>query len=263
MDRLSDLKSENILGTRVHTLSLEETVSLLSSCLLAKSEIYVSLTPFHSLIDGDLDPQARAAFNNAALTLPDGMGVVWLQKLKGHRNLSRVYGPDLLVAMVERGLNQGLKHYFLGAASEVGCRLKTLLEARYPEMQIVGVNSPDLAILSAREEEALIEQINNSRADILWVAFGSPKQDIWMARNRAELRVPVIIGVGAAFDFIVGVKRQAPSWIQRLGFEWLFRLLTEPRRLWSRYRRYPGYLIRVLVQFLGLKKYPTGIEDLS
>jgi N-acetylglucosaminyldiphosphoundecaprenol N-acetyl-beta-D-mannosaminyltransferase len=130
------------------------------------------------------------------------------------------------------------------------------LQRQYPTLQIVGSFSPPFRSLTADEEMQFIEAINQAEVDILWVALGSPVQELWMAANRSRLNAPVIVGVGAAFDFIAGIKKQAPRWIQRSGFEWIYRLVQEPRRLWPRYRQYPKFILYLLFQSLGLKTFP-------
>jgi N-acetylglucosaminyldiphosphoundecaprenol N-acetyl-beta-D-mannosaminyltransferase len=242
------LQLEIILGTRVHPVSLDEALSLIEWFIDEKSNVYVSLTPLHSIIDGHQQSEVREAFNHAALTAPDGMGVVWLLRKRGHKKVTRVYGPDLVIAMVERGLSKKYKHFLFGASPDVCETLGENLRMRYPGVEIVGAQSPILDELTPKAEQDMINKFNQSQADILWVALGSPKQDLWMAHNRDRLEIPVLVGVGAAFDFLAGAKPQAPFWIQRLGFEWAFRLLTEPRRLWPRYRKYPYYFLVALLQ---------------
>jgi N-acetylglucosaminyldiphosphoundecaprenol N-acetyl-beta-D-mannosaminyltransferase len=169
------------------------------------------------------------------MVTPDGMPVVWLAKLKGCPNIERTYGPDLMHEVCNRGRENGLRHFFYGGTEETLAKLKQRLTTFYPGLNVVGIYAPPFRPQAQKEDSHVINRINDSGADILWVGLGSPKQDFWMELNRPLLNVPVIVGAGAAFDFLSGVKPQAPRWIQRSGFEWLFRLCCEPQRLWRRY----------------------------
>lgn len=167
--------------------------------------------------------------------------------------MDRVYGPDLMLALCERSLEKGYRHFFYGGAPGVPERLAERLGARFPGLRVVGTFSPPFRPLTLEEDEKVVRMINGASPDILWVGLGAPKQERWMAEHRDRLRVPVMIGVGAAFDFYAGVKRQAPRWMQRAGLEWLFRLCQEPRRLWRRYLlNIPRFLCLVAAQELGI-----------
>jgi N-acetylglucosaminyldiphosphoundecaprenol N-acetyl-beta-D-mannosaminyltransferase len=186
------------------------------------------------------------------MTTPDGMAVVWILNLKGYRGVRRVYGPDLLLASCQHGLEKGYRHYFYGGAPGVAERLGAKLRARLPMLQVAGSYTPPFCSLSVEEDAAIVCQINAARADIIWVGLSSPKQEFWMHAHLGKLSAPVMVGVGAAFDFLSGNKPQAPVWMQHTGLEWLFRLLSEPRRLWPRYRQYPKFAMLVIAEWLGL-----------
>jgi N-acetylglucosaminyldiphosphoundecaprenol N-acetyl-beta-D-mannosaminyltransferase len=190
------------------------------------------------------------------MTTPDGMAIVWLLKLKGQRHVSRVYGPDLMLTVCEQSVRSGLKHFLYGGAPQVAEKLAHKLQTHFPGLQIAGIYCPPFRPLTSEEDQAVIQQINDSQADIVWVGISTPRQERWMAEHIGHLTTPVLIGVGAAFDFISGNKRQAPYWMQRSGLEWLFRLATEPRRLWRRYAQYPLFAMLVLAQELGIQRYP-------
>jgi N-acetylglucosaminyldiphosphoundecaprenol N-acetyl-beta-D-mannosaminyltransferase len=198
------------------------------------------------------DPTLYPIFNNAGMVTPDGMAVVWLLRLKGHKQVRRVYGPDLLLAVCEDGAAKGYRHYFYGGAPGVAETLVEKLSARIPNLQVVGTCAPPFGSISLKEDEEIIQQINRTNADILWVGLGSPKQEIWMQEHLGKINATVMVGVGAAFDFLSGNKAQAPLWLQRSGLEWLFRLLSEPKRLWPRYRHYPKFAFLALMEILGL-----------
>ena len=202
-------------------------------------------------MDARASPQLKRIYNRAALMVPDGMSMVWLGRLAGHREVGRVYGPDLMRAVCDRLRRSGCRHFFLGGRPEVAARLVAALGNELPGLEIAGTHSPPFRPLSPDEQSQLIERINHARPDIVWVGLGTPLQDHWMDANYSLLDVPLLVGVGAAFDFLAGAKHQAPRWVQRLGLEWFFRLATEPRRLWPRYSRYPRFVLLVLAERLS------------
>jgi N-acetylglucosaminyldiphosphoundecaprenol N-acetyl-beta-D-mannosaminyltransferase len=155
-------------------------------------------------------------------------------RLRGHR-VERVYGPDVMLAACERGQALGHSHFFYGGVDGVAEQLAARLRARFPALRVAGSYAPPFRPLTDDEEREIAARINSSGADIVWVGLGTPKQDYWVARFRPLLEAPVLIAVGAAFDFHAGRVRQAPRWMQRSGLEWLFRLSQDPQRLWRRY----------------------------
>jgi N-acetylglucosaminyldiphosphoundecaprenol N-acetyl-beta-D-mannosaminyltransferase len=186
------------------------------------------------------------------LVTPDGMPLVWLSRLMGFRDVERVYGPDLMLAVCERSTARGYRHFFYGGAPGVAEKLVVRLQSRFPGLQVAGIDSPPFRHLTLQEDRAVVEHINTARPDIVWVGIGTPKQERWMAMHVGQLSAPVLIGVGAAFDFHAGLKKQAPRWMQRSGLEWSFRLMTEPRRLGRRYLiNIPWFLWSVLLQALS------------
>ncbi|WP_316959456.1 WecB/TagA/CpsF family glycosyltransferase [Streptomyces sp. TRM68367] len=197
----------------------------------------VHLCNAYTLALADRDTELQSVLRSASLNLPDGQSVVWASRLL-HRSTAlpgtRVYGPDLLLDVFALSQNTDLRHYLLGSTPDVLDALHRELRRRYPRTRITGTCSPPFRPLSAQELRQQAEDIRAAGADIVWVGLGTPKQDRWAADLCAELPV-VAVAVGAAFDFIAGTKRQAPTWMQHNGLEWLFRLGCEPRRLWRRY----------------------------
>jgi N-acetylglucosaminyldiphosphoundecaprenol N-acetyl-beta-D-mannosaminyltransferase len=246
----------NILGVGVSALTMPLALAQIAGWVERGERQYVCVTGVHGVIESQRDPSLRAIHNQAGLVTPDGMPLVWLSRRLGHPDVQRVYGPDLLLAACEYGQTLGWRHYFYGAAPGTASLLAERLQARYPGMAVAGVHSPPFRALSAAEEQAEREQINAARADILWVGMSTPKQERWMAAHLGPISVPVMIGVGAAFDFHAGLKKQAPIWMQRGGLEWLFRLLSEPKRLGPRYLvNNPLFAALVFLQLSGLRKY--------
>jgi N-acetylglucosaminyldiphosphoundecaprenol N-acetyl-beta-D-mannosaminyltransferase len=184
------------------------------------------------------DPETRRSVGDA-LAVPDGMPLVWALRALGHRDATRIYGPDLMANYCERGARTGTRMYLYGGRSpEALEQLTGALRARFPGLQIVGGWSPPFRPLTDAERDDVAARIDASGADVVWVGTGQPKQEHWMAEMRDRLAAPVLVGVGAAFDFHAGIVSQAPGWMQRNGLEWAYRLSREPRRLWRRYARY-------------------------
>ena len=247
------LKRENILGVEISAINMEQALEYCSEVIIRDEKSYICVAPAHSIMDCVADGDLRRIFNRSGLTTPDGMSVVWILKLRGNKFVSRVYGPDLLLSLCKRSESIGWSHYFYGSTKEVLESLTTNLEELYKELKIVGTYSPEFTENQIVESDDMVAKINQVKPDIIWVSLGSPKQDYWMHNHRERLDAPLIIGVGAAFDFVAGSKRQAPIWIQKIGLEWLFRFLNEPKRLWKRYRQYPRFVLMVLLEMIGIR----------
>lgn len=247
----------NILGVNVSAVTLEAVLDTMGEWITRQERRYVCVTPAHSIMDCHGDALLRRVFNTSGLTTPDGMAIVWLLRLRGHRNVGRVYGPDLLAAACERSSTTRWRHFFCGGADGVPQQLAVRLTERYPTLAVAGTAAPPFRALSAAEDQQVVDAINESRPDIVWVGLGSPKQERWMGAHLGRVEAPVMIGVGAAFDYLSGRKRQAPRWVQRSGLEWLFRWMSEPRRLAGRYSRYPSFVALAAAQLLGLRRFPT------
>lgn len=245
----------NVLGVGVSAIDIPMAVAAMERWIAAGAREYVCVSGAHGVMECQRDEELRAIHNRAGMVTPDGMPLVWLSRLHGARHASRVYGPDLMLAFCERSVKKGYRHFFYGGADGVPERLAECLKARFPDLNVVGTYSPPFRALTADEECAIVEHINAARPDVVWVGLSTPKQERWMAANRGRLTAPVLMGVGAAFDFHAGLKPQAPLWMQRNGLEWLFRLATEPRRLWRRYAYIvPMFLLLVMLQELGLRR---------
>jgi N-acetylglucosaminyldiphosphoundecaprenol N-acetyl-beta-D-mannosaminyltransferase len=250
------LSASNILGARVSALNMPLALSQLACWITNRESHYICVTNVHVIMEAYRSPALRGVLNHAGLVTPDGMPLVWLSHLYGHPEVRRVYGPDLLLAACQRSLQTGWKHYFYGGSPGAAELLIDRLCQRFPGLSIAGHATPPFRPLSPEEDQAAIDKINASGADIVWVGLGAPKQEFWMADHLGRITVPLMIGVGAAFDFHAGLKKQAPLWMQRSGLEWLFRLASEPRRLWKRYLiNNPAFAILAILQFAGLKNF--------
>lgn len=207
---------------------------------------YVCVTGVHGVMESQRDPFLREIHNASGLTTPDGMPMVWAGRIAG-AGISRVYGPDLMLALCERAAARGWSSYFYGGRPGVPERLTARLVERFPGLPIAGIHSPPFGPVTPEEDEGIVQAINAAKPDIVWVGLSTPKQERWMAAHVDRLEAPVLIGVGAAFDIHAGTLAQAPVWMQRSGLEWLYRLIREPRRLWRRYLfNNPVFVFRIL-----------------
>jgi len=243
---------ETILGININALDMNMALEQLDLWITERRHEYICVVPAHSIMDAYNQPKLQSIFNSSGMNTPDGMAVVWLLKLKGHRHVQRVYGPDLLLAVCNYGGEKGYRHYFYGGGPGVVEKLVEKISLRFPGLQIAGTFTPPFRSHTKKEDEDIIYRINKANADIIWVGLSSPKQEIWMNSHLNRLNAPVQVGVGAAFDFLSGNKPQAPVWMQHGGLEWLFRLANEPKRLWPRYRQYPKFILLAILDSLGL-----------
>ncbi len=245
----------NVLGVEVDALNMKRAIDGIDGLMSSGHQGFISCVAAHSIMECWRDPELRRIFNAGHLATPDGMSLVWLLRLKGYQDVERVYGPDLLLAVCQASLLRGYRHFFFGSEPGVPELLAERLRARFPSLQVGGTYSPPFRPLTEQEDLHIVDQINAAQPDIVWVGISTPKQERWMSEHLGVINAPVLIGVGAAFDFLSGNKRQAPRWIQRSGLEWLFRLLSEPSRLWPRYARYPLFALLVLGQLSGFRRY--------
>ncbi len=227
--------AQKILDVNVSDIHLEIAISEINRWIKENRKVYICVAPVSTVVYCQRNPEYKKVINRANMVTPDGVPLVWIGKMKKFKKIKRTYGPDLMKALCEKGEEEGYKHYFYGGRQETLQKLINRLKKDFPRIQIAGYLAPPFGDLSELQIREHLKSINASQADILWVGLGSPKQDFWMHQNRDRLNVPVLVGVGAAFDFLSGVKPQAPRWIRNAGLEWLFRLCSEPGRLWKRY----------------------------
>lgn len=239
----------DVLGVAVSAISMDTALDMFDRWITGGTRNYVCITGVHGVMESQRDESLRRIHNAAGLVTPDGMPLVWISRWRGFRNTTRVYGPDLLLAVCERSMAAGYRHFFYGGQDGVPERLVGRLEKRFPGLTVAGTYSPPFGQLTDRERAEIVRRINDTKPDIVWVGLSTPKQERWMAEHVNELTASVLVGVGAAFDFHAGLKRQAPRWMQRNGLEWLFRLLNEPRRLGRRYLvNNPQFVWLILLQ---------------
>jgi len=247
----------NVLGVGVSAINMDIALAKIKQALERREKGYVCVTGVHGVSEAQADPGFRQILNRAFLCTPDGMPLVWVGRLQGQKHMGRVYGPDLMLAVMVLSEQAGWSHFFYGGAGGTAQTLREKLLERFPKLRIVGTYQPPFRPLNSEEQAALAESVRVARPDMIWIGLSTPKQERFMAEYLPKLDVTLMFGVGAAFDFLAGKVRQAPRWMQRSGLEWLFRLCSEPRRLWKRYfKNNPLFIARIFCQWTGLKKFP-------
>ena len=243
------IPSVDVLGVGISAIDMEMALAEITTWVESRESHYVCVTGVHGVMESVRDSDLRRIHNSSGLTTPDGMPMVWCAHWAGARHVRRVSGPDLMAALSARAAEQGWTSYFYGGAPHVAELLADRLAEQFPGFRTVGTYSPPFRKLSPQEDETIIEAIESTQPDLVWVGLGTPKQERWMASHVGKLNAPVLLGVGAAFDINAGLVRRAPNWMQQSGMEWLFRLGTEPGRLWRRYlRNNPAFAARVLLR---------------
>jgi N-acetylglucosaminyldiphosphoundecaprenol N-acetyl-beta-D-mannosaminyltransferase len=229
----------DVVGVALALTDYSNAIGWMDSMIAARVRGYVCVCNVHTVMASREDAVLEQALRTSSINVPDGQPLVWAINALGHSLTGRVYGPELMTRACAHGVTQGHRFYLYGGRNQGALvQLALNLRQRFPGISIVGGYSPPHRPLTAEEEVAVAEEINRSRADVIWVGIGVPKQEKWMAKMRPRLDAPLLIGVGAAFDFHAGLVPQAPNWLQDAGLEWAYRLAQEPRRLWRRYLRY-------------------------
>jgi N-acetylglucosaminyldiphosphoundecaprenol N-acetyl-beta-D-mannosaminyltransferase len=250
------LESRQILGTRVDATTYAEASGMIVRWAQARETRYVCIANVHMVMEAYDSADYRRVVNEADMVTSDGMPLVWGLRKLGLPHATRVYGPDLMPRVLEDAAARGVPIGLYGGGSDESLAdLATILQEKYPALVIAFREAPPFRPLTPSEDEEVVRRIDESGARILFVALGCPKQERWMAEHRDRLSC-VMLGVGAAFDFLAGVKPKAPAAMQRAGFEWLFRFASEPRRLWRRYLVHnPRFMFLFALQLLKLKRF--------
>lgn len=258
------LPSLNVLGIPIHATTLGDAARSIVDFAHRGHPATVAIAAVHSVVDAQNEPDAKRAMSGATLCVSDGVPLVWLLRLCGFRNITRVFGPDLMLEVSRQLAGTGLTAFYLGGGTGVAEDLASRLERDNPGLMTAGVFSPPFRDTDEAEKDQLAHMINTSGARIVWVGLGSPKQERWMNEFRPRLKSAVLIGVGAAFDYNTGRLTRAPKWMQKCALEWLYRLIQEPRRLWRRYlRNNPLFVWYVFCQWLGINTFQDTDRILS
>ena len=225
----------DVLGVPVDVLNMDRAVRVILGWAEKKEARYVCIRDVHGVIRAHDDPEIMAIHERADLVTPDGMPLVWLGRLRGHEQMGRVSGSDLVDAVCASSVGREVGHFFIGGKPGVADKMAGNLAAKYPGLRIAGTLSPPFTDMTPAEAGAIEQALIQSGASIIWVGLGTPKQELWMRDHVGRIPGATLIGVGAAFDFQAGNVPRAPRWMQRSGLEWVYRVMTEPRRLWKRY----------------------------
>lgn len=251
MSLLEDPRKAVVVGTPISLISYDEVIEAVATGAGDRA-LTVAVCNVHSVMSARRDPALSRALAEVDIATPDGVPLVWAIRMTHGSRQERVYGPDLMLKMLDASEQRGWRHYLYGATPGTLTALRGAIEELAPTAKIVGWESPPFRELTAQEEKEAVDRIRESGANIVWVGLGMPKQELWVNRVASHLPGVALIGVGAAFDFIAGTKRQAPPWMRSAGLEWLFRLIQEPRRLWRRYLwNNPVYLVLMARQAIA------------
>jgi N-acetylglucosaminyldiphosphoundecaprenol N-acetyl-beta-D-mannosaminyltransferase len=256
----------DVLGVEISAVNMKMTLDTVIGWVMSNDRQYVCVTGVHGVMESQRDRELAAIHNNAGLTTPDGMPMVWAGRAAGAHWIQRVYGPDMMLAVLAEAQARSWSSFLYGGAPGVPELLASRLEQRFPGLQVAGTHSPPFRSLTKDEVHETAALINASGASLVWVGLSTPKQERWMSELRPLLDAPVLFGVGAAFDFHAGRVKQAPSWMQSSGLEWLYRLSREPRRLWKRYlTNNPRFVVAIVRRRPRLiaPVSPLGLDDYS
>ena len=238
----------------IYSGDMEGVLEVVSVWVRRKLHAYVCVTGAHGIVESARNKQVCVAHRRAGLIVPDGMPLVWTGRMMGFHRTERIYGPDLLLALCARAEVKKWSIFLYGTSSQTLDSLSRRLTIRFPSLRIVGQYAPPFRSLTRQEDYDVTRRINTSRAEIVFVGLSTPKQELWMQNHTKKLHANALVGVGAAFDFIAGTKKQAPRWIQRAGLEWLFRFFQEPRRLWYRSVVMNAQFVLLIVRFISGSK---------
>jgi len=246
-----------VLGVKVNAVQIPAAIAQMQRWIEARDATrYVAVTGMHGVSESRREPAFRDVLNGAGMVVPDGMPLVWIGRLRGFGLRRRVYGPELMLEFCRATAARGLRHFFYGGAPGVADTLAARMAERFPGLIVAGTCSPPFRPLTPEEDATIVAQINESNADIVWVGLSTPKQEHWMHQHRTRLHVPVLVGVGAAFDMHSGRLKQAPMWMRENGLEWFYRLVQEPRRLWHRYVVLGSqFVFAASLELAGLKRF--------
>lgn len=242
-----------IIKMHVNVTSKKCVADKISNWVIDQQSRYICVSNVHMCMEVFDDRGYATAVNGSDLTVPDGKPIFWAQRALGNKYAQQVRGEDLMLVVCKKAENLGFSVGFFGATEELLDKLKVKLLEKFPKLDIAFIYAPPFRAITDDEDKQYVEAINNSDIGVLFVGLGCPKQEIWMSSHKGRVNC-IMLGVGAAFDFIAGTKKKAPSWVQKTGLEWLFRLISEPRRLWRRYLKHnPRFIWYFGLQLLGRK----------
>lgn len=249
------MKNINFFGTKISWICEKGQLKIINDLIKRKVATYITYSNVHVIVTGKKNIALQRAINNACIASPDGKPLSVIGRLKGAKCMEKCSGPDMMIKIIENGLEYGYKHYFYGSEENTLKKLEENLVQSYPEINIVGMYSPPYRELTDEEDKVIIDRINDAKPDCIWIGLGAPKQEIWMYNHKNSFAQGIMFGVGAAFDFYAQTQKRAPIWMQKCGLEWFHRILKEPKRLWKR------YLVTNTLFLLYLLRYGVYIEN--
>jgi len=257
-NNFKQIPSIQILGSRVHMVQIPEVLELIAHWIEKESQKYhwIVVTGMHGALEAYRDVKFKAILNSADLFVPDGISLIWIARYRGFPLKKRVSGADLIWEYFKLANKKGYRNFFYGDTEKILQEMKEKLVIDFPNLKIRGCYSPPFRPLTPKEDEEIIKKINQAKPDVLWVGLGLPLQERWIFEHRDKLEVPVVIGVGAAFKFLSGKVKRAPTWIGNYGLEWLWRFFYEPRKLWRRvFIDIPMFIFLVFLELIGIKRW--------
>ncbi|MEW4209510.1 WecB/TagA/CpsF family glycosyltransferase [Priestia megaterium] len=255
MDKSQQFKFGKVISSNITALNFSETVGVVEKWISEEKDDYICICNTHSAVTASQNALFKDSLDNAGICTPDGTPLVWALRLYGYKNQDRVDGPNLMLKLCELSSQKGYRIFLYGGTNDTLDKLERVLKEKYKNVNIVGKYSPPFRPLEETEEKEIARKVNETNPDLVFVSLGCPKQEIWMHNNKDSIK-GIMIGVGAAFGFIIGEIKRPPIFFQKMGLEWLFRLVSEPKRLWKRYAyNNPVYIYRFLKTYRKNKKY--------
>ncbi|GBD89455.1 putative N-acetylmannosaminyltransferase [bacterium BMS3Abin04] len=248
----------SILGSDINVINLYRKVyeQLLSFLERNDKPGYVTVNNVHTIVTAVRDKKYRQIINDSFLSLPDGKPLSVVAKLKGEKNIVRIFGPTFFEKTIEWGQKNGIKHFLFGSTERIQQRMIENIKLKYPNSKIAGNLAPPFRNFTDAENEEFIEKINISNADLIWISLGAPKQEKWMYNNYSKLKHGVMVGIGAGFNYLAGDLKHAPAWMKKYSLEWLYRFFQEPNRLWKRYLLTNTlFIYYVILDFFKIKRF--------
>lgn len=258
----SEIPRANVLGVGISAIDLDSALEILRQAIRSGRSSYICVTGVHGVMEARRNSLLRRILNESLLSTPDGMPTVWVGRLQGFSSMRRVYGPDLMRAVCSLSAREGYSSFLYGGNNGVAEQLKDVLTESYPGLKVVGTYSPPFRPLNNKEESELRELIAKKSPDIIWIGLSTPKQEYFMSSHLGVLDARVMVGVGAAFDYLAGLISEPPKWVQNAGLQWAHRLMQEPTRLWRRYLiNHPQFVCQIALQISGIRRYSLTTDD--
>ncbi|MBN1391366.1 MAG: WecB/TagA/CpsF family glycosyltransferase [Sedimentisphaerales bacterium] len=252
------LKRKRILDVDFDFTDYESVLETILQWKQLSVKHYITLSNPHSVMLCRRDRQMFEATSRAGLVLPDGIGIIWAANILGYKNYGRVTGPQFMLYACDWGRQKGFRHFFYGGSEGVADKLAANLHKKYPGLEVAGTFCPPFRQFSEKEDREIIDIINRTNPDIVWIGLGAPKQEKWMAEHLNKINAPAMVGVGAAFDFHAGNIKWAPPLIRKFGVEWAWRLILNPKHMWRRNLDSPKFLLKVIWQRLAAMTNSNG-----